>query len=85
MLAILVIKLWSVLASTPCELAGDALTGLANAPGTVSGSFLLGLACGWMRDRAARGDPPRHMTVLQIALVIPTALLAVAAGRCRRC
>lgn len=80
-LAILGIKLWPLwgqLGSTP---AHDVSTLLASAAVVIFGSVLLGMAGGWVLDRASRLDgQATTMPVMQIAMVILVALLAVALG-----
>ncbi|HET7524919.1 MAG TPA: cation:proton antiporter [Burkholderiaceae bacterium] len=79
-LAILAVKLWPVLAQKGLS-ASDSLTLLANASVVIFGSLLLGLACGVLLDRLGRlHDEAATMPVLQLALVILAALLAVAWG-----
>lgn len=80
-LAILAIKLWSVWTGLGSPGASDAPAILANAAVVIFGSLLLGLACGWSLDRISRVDgDATTMPVLQIALVVLAALLAVALG-----
>ncbi len=75
LLAMLALKLWPLLA--PGEGSGDMLSWVASALFVVCGSFLLGLACGWILDRAARfSDQRSSAPVLQIALVMLAATLA---------
>jgi Kef-type K+ transport system membrane component KefB len=78
MLAMLALKLWPLLSLAGEEsLASDALTWVASALLVVCGSFLLGLLCGWILDRAARLSQQRASApVLQIALVMLAATLA---------
>src|SRR5262245_21857897 len=77
-LAILAVKLWPVLARSP---GIDSLALLANASMVIFGSLLLGLACGVLLDRLGRlHDEAATMPVLQLALVILAALLAIAWG-----
>lgn len=77
-LAMLVLKLWPLLAMTgQASLASDATTWLASALFVVCGSFLLGLIGGWILDRATRFSDQRSGTlVLQIALVMLASTLA---------
>jgi Kef-type K+ transport system membrane component KefB len=77
-LAMLALKLWPLLAMDgQGPLASDALTWAASALFVVCGSFLLGLACGWILDRASRFSDRRATTpVLHIALVMLAATLA---------
>lgn len=77
-LAMLVLKLWPLLALTEqATLAADPLAWSASALLVVCGSFLLGLACGWLLDRASRASGQvTGMPVLLIALVLLTATLA---------
>ena len=57
------------------------MTLLANASVVIFGSLLLGLACGVLLDRLGRlHDEAATMPVLQLALVILAALLAIAWG-----
>jgi Kef-type K+ transport system membrane component KefB len=80
-LAILAIKLWPVMAHAQGLSAPDSLTLLANASVVIFGSLLLGLACGMLLDRLGRlHDEAATMPVLQLALVILAALLAIAWG-----
>ena len=80
-LAILAVKLWPVLAHSQGLSAPDSLTLLANASVVIFGSLLLGLACGMLLDRLGRlHDEAATMPVLQLALVILAALLAIAWG-----
>jgi Kef-type K+ transport system membrane component KefB len=80
-LAILAIKLWPVLAHAPGLAAPDSLVLLTNAVVVIFGSLLLGLACGVLLDRLGRlHDEGATMPVLQLALVILAALLAIAWG-----
>ena len=73
-LAMLALKAWSVIGMSP---GNDLLTAGSNAVVVVSGSFLLGAACGLLLDRLSRhmGDA-RALPVLQIALVVSASLLA---------
>jgi Kef-type K+ transport system membrane component KefB len=78
-LAILAIKLWPVLAHGIS--ATDSLALLANASGVIFGSLLLGLASGVVLDQLGRmHDDAATMPVLQLALVILAAMLAIAWG-----
>ena len=80
-LAILAIKLWPVLAHSPGVSGSDSLSLLASAGVVIFGSLLLGLACGVLLDRLGRlHDDAAPMPVLQLALVILAALLAIAWG-----
>jgi Kef-type K+ transport system membrane component KefB len=80
-LAILAVKLWPVLAHAQGLSAPNSLTLLANASVVIFGSLLLGLACGVLLDRLGRlHDEVATMPVLQLALVILAALLAIAWG-----
>ena len=78
LLAMLALKLWPLLAMAgQGTLATEALTWAASALYVVCGSFLLGLFCGWILDRAGRMSQQRASTpVLQIALVMLAATLA---------
>jgi Kef-type K+ transport system membrane component KefB len=77
-LAMLALKLWPVLAAAgQSNWATDALGWGASALFVASGSFLLGLACGWLVDRTGRpGGHRATMPVLQIALVMLASTLA---------
>ncbi len=76
LLAMLALKLWPLLALTG-QGDGDALSWIASALYVVCGSFLLGLLCGWILDRAARFSNQRSSApVLHIALVLLAATLA---------
>lgn len=77
-LAMLALKLWPLLAMAgPGPLVTDASTWAASALYVVCGSFLLGLACGWILDRASRFSGQRSTApVLHIALVMVAATLA---------
>ena len=76
LLAMLALKLWPLLA-VASQGDGDALGWVASALVVVCGSFLLGLLCGWILDRAARFSNQRSSTpVLHIALVLLAATLA---------
>lgn len=77
-LAMLALKLWPVLAAAgQSNWAADALGWGASALFVASGSFLLGLACGWLVDRTGRpGGHRATMPVLQIALVMLASTLA---------
>jgi len=77
-LAVLAIKLWPVVAAAG---ASDLWAAAPSALRVVCGSFLLGVACGWLLDHTSRlvGDGTT-MPVLQIALIILATLLAVAWG-----
>jgi Kef-type K+ transport system membrane component KefB len=80
-LAILAIKLWPVWGHSQGLSAPDSLTLLAGASVVIFGSLLLGLACGVLLDRLGRlHDESATMPVLQLALVILAALLAIAWG-----
>lgn len=80
-LAILAIRLWPVWAHLGESPRSDALALLANAGVVIFGSLLLGMAGGWLLDRIGRLDgQAATMPVLQIAMVILMALLAVALG-----
>jgi Kef-type K+ transport system membrane component KefB len=78
LLAMLVLKLWPLLAMAGEEsLASDAMTWVASALFVICGSFLLGLLGGWILDRATRLSEQRSSTpVLQIALVMLASTLA---------
>ena len=78
MLAMLALKLWPLLALSRQDAQGsDALTWVASALFVVCGSFLLGLACGWLLDRADRLSRQHSSApVLQLALVLLAATLA---------
>lgn len=76
LLAMLALKLWPLL-SLGADTSGDALSWIAGALFVVCGSFLLGLLCGWILDRAARFSNQRASTpVLHLALVLLAATLA---------
>ncbi len=80
-LAVLALKAWAVLAASTAASPGDGpdlLGTVSSALVVVSGSFLLGAACGLLLDRLSRhmGDA-RSLPVLQIALVVGASLLAV--------
>jgi Kef-type K+ transport system membrane component KefB len=76
MLAMLALKLWPLFTLAD-QGSGDMLTWVASALFVVCGSFLLGLFCGWILDRAARfSDQRSSAPVLQIALVMLAATLA---------
>ena len=77
-LAMLVLKLWPLLAMTGQEsLASDAMTWVASALFVICGSFLLGLLGGWLLDRATRLSDQRSSTpVLHIAMVMLGSTLA---------
>ena len=76
LLAMLALKLWPLLALAG-QGDGDALSWIASALVVVCGSFLLGLLCGWILDRAARFSNQRSSApVLHIALVLLAATLA---------
>ncbi|HMO46616.1 MAG TPA: cation:proton antiporter [Rubrivivax sp.] len=77
-LAMLALKLWPLLAMDgSAPLASDALGWIAGALLVVCGSFLLGLFCGWILDRAAYFSHQRSSApVLQIALVMLASTLA---------
>ncbi|MFO1218257.1 MAG: cation:proton antiporter [Burkholderiaceae bacterium] len=80
-LAILGIKLWPLWGQIGSSAAHDWSALLASAGVVIFGSLLLGLAGGWVLDRASRLDgQAATMPVMQIALVILMALLAVALG-----
>ena len=87
-LAMLALKLWPLL-----SLAGAGHAGQRRArpgwPARCSWSAAPSCSawpCGWMLDRAARLSQQRASApVLQIALVMLAATLAVATGGCRRC
>jgi Kef-type K+ transport system membrane component KefB len=78
LLAMLALKLWPLWAMAGQRTdSSDALTWAASALYVVCGSFLLGLACGWLLERASRLSDHRATTpVLQIALVMLAATLA---------
>jgi Kef-type K+ transport system membrane component KefB len=78
LLAMLVLKLWPLLAMTGQEsLASDAMTWVASALFVICGSFLLGLLGGWVLDRATRLSTQRSSTpVLHIAMVMLGSTLA---------
>jgi Kef-type K+ transport system membrane component KefB len=77
-MAMLALKLWPVLvAARQSSWTADALTWGASALLVASGSFLLGLACGALVDRASRlNDHRATMPVLQIALIMLASTLA---------
>jgi len=80
-LAILGIKLWPVWGQLGATPGSDMSSLLANAGVVIFGSLLLGVAGGWVLDRISRLDgQAATMPVLQIAMVILVALLAVALG-----
>ncbi len=80
-LAILAIKLWPVWGQLGATPSSDGSSLLANAGVVIFGSLLLGMAGGWLLDRIGRLDgQAATMPVLQIAMVILMALLAVALG-----
>jgi len=81
-LAMLALKLWPLLATAgQTHWASDALGWGASALFVASGSFLLGLACGWLVDRTGRpGGHPATVPVLQMALVMLVSTLASAWG-----
>lgn len=80
-LAILALKLWPVLAQVGGSSVPDTLSLLANALVVIFGSLLLGLASGVLLDwLGRRHDEPATMPVLQLAVVVLAALLAVALG-----
>ncbi len=78
LLAMLVLKLWPLLAMAgQVSLATDAVTWATSALFVICGSFLLGLLGGWILDRATRLSDQRSSTpVLQIALVMVGSTLA---------
>jgi len=79
-LAVLLLKGWRVVAAFGWPSPGDEwLSAGASAVWVVCGSFLLGLAAGWVLHWLARGihAAPGTTSVLQIALVIVASLLAV--------
>jgi len=77
-LAVLALKLWPLLGVAGYgTLADDAMRWASSALFVISGSFLLGLAGGWVLDICSRFS--RHhatLSVLQIALVMLSAALA---------
>lgn len=77
-LAVIGLKVLRILLATDSGAAGDELVhALVSALRVISGSFLLGVACGFALDRLSplvRGTPA--MPVLQIALVIIASMLA---------
>lgn len=77
-LSMLALKLWPLLRlGGNGDPASDALTWVASALYVLCGSFLLGLAAGWLLDRGGRlSDHRATMPVLQIALVLLAATLA---------
>jgi Kef-type K+ transport system membrane component KefB len=78
-LAVLAIKLWPVMAQGVS--AADSLSLLASAGAVIFGSVIVGLACGMLLDRLALlHEDLATMPVLQLALVILAALLAIAWG-----
>ena len=78
-LAVLAIKLWPVLAQGVS--ASDSLALLGNASIVIFGSLLVGLACGILLDRLALlHQDLATMPVLELALVILAASLAIAWG-----
>jgi Kef-type K+ transport system membrane component KefB len=80
-LAILAVKLWPVWGHSQGLSAPGSLALLANASVVIFGSLLLGLACGVLLDRLGRlHDESATMPVLQLALVILAAMLAIAWG-----
>jgi Kef-type K+ transport system membrane component KefB len=73
-LAMLALKVWGVIAVSP---GGDLLAAGSNAVVVISGSFLLGAACGLLLDKLSRRmDNARTLPVLQIGLVVSASLLA---------
>lgn len=73
-LAMLALKAWGVIAVSPGH---DLLKAGSNAVVVVSGSFLLGAACGLLLDKLSRHmRDARALPVLQIALVVCASLLA---------
>ena len=73
-LAMLALKVWGVIAVSP---GNDLLTAGSNAVVVISGSFLLGAACGLLLDTLSRRmDNARALPVLQIGLVVSASLLA---------
>jgi len=80
-LAILALKLWPVLAGVAGSSVPDTLSLLASALVVIFGSLLLGLASGVLLDwLGRRHDEPATMPVLQLAVVVLAALVAVALG-----
>ena len=77
-LAMLAIKVWPLLGlAGQGTLADDALRWASSALFVFSGSFLLGLAGGWVLDRASRlSQHPASLSVLQLSLVMLSATLA---------
>lgn len=77
-IAVLGLKLMSVVLASDLDTPGDELlSALASFLWVTSGSFMLGLVCGFLLDRLSplvRGTPA--MPVLQIALVISASMLA---------
>lgn len=77
-LAVIGLKVLRILMASDSATAGDEfLRALVSALRVISGSFLLGVACGFALDRLSplvRGTPA--MPVLQIALVIIASMLA---------
>ena len=73
-MAMLALKVWGVIAVSP---GGDLLAAGSNAVVVISGSFLLGAACGLLLDKLSRRmDNARTLPVLQIGLVVSASLLA---------
>ena len=81
-LTMVAVKAWRVLAAADAPNWSDELpTAAVSAIGVVAGSFLLGLASGWLLSKlsgALRGDSATP--VLQIAVVILAAMLAAQWG-----
>jgi Kef-type K+ transport system membrane component KefB len=77
-IAVIGLKVLRILLASDAETPGEEFTrALISALRVISGSFLLGVACGFALDRASplvRGTPA--MPVLQIALVIIASMLA---------
>lgn len=72
--AMLALKAWGVLAASQGH---DLLTAGSNAVVVITGSFLLGAACGLLLDKLSRHmRDARALPVLQIALVVCASLLA---------
>jgi Kef-type K+ transport system membrane component KefB len=76
--AMLAVKAWRVMAAAESPSPGvEMLTMAASALYVTCGSFLVGVACGWLLHRLSRASGTSNMVpVLQIALVIIATLLA---------
>ncbi len=76
--AMLAVKAWRVMAAAGSPSPGvEMLTMAASALYVTCGSFLVGVACGWLLHRLSRASGSSNtVPVLQIALVIVATLLA---------